>query len=212
MSDETYTFEDISERFVHKAAGYVAWRYRAYGVEVTDLRQEMYAWLYGEGASRVRKWLRSSPQQTTRIYRSLVDAGVSYGEAEKAEKVGYDSDDVMWYSPTLVEGLMPLVLDETFDGDMPVEGAESGRKSKQVPHEAGNGLAMVLDIRRALDKLPDWVETCLRHEERGLGRWDDAVLAVVNFLGGSKPTIGKRKVLTNVAAKALTDDEGNGER
>jgi hypothetical protein len=208
---ETYTYDDVVQRFVPGAARRIAWRYRAYGVELEDVKQEMFVWLYGEGERRVRKWLRNSPQQTTRITRSLEDAGITYGEAEKAARVGYEPDDVMWYSPALVEGLMPLVLDETFDGEMPVEGAESGRKSKQVPHEAGNGLVMVLDIRRALDKLPEWVSDVFRHEERGMGRWEDAVLAVVNYLGGSSPHVGKRKVLANATAKALTDSTEAGQ-
>jgi len=205
VTQEAYTYDDVRDRLIPHVARRIAWRYRAYGVETADLQQEMYVWLYGEGDRRVRKWLRSSPQQTTRLFRSFEDAGIRYGEAEKAARVGYEPDDVMWYSPALVEGLMPLVLDETFDGEMPAEGAESGRKSKQVPHEAGNGLVMVLDIRRALSKLPEWVTDCFRHEERGMGRWEDAVQAVVNWLGGSNPYVGKRKVLANATAKALTD-------
>lgn len=183
-----YTWDDLGG-FVSKAASYVGYRYRNYGVEASDVQQELWLWLYNEdNRKRVIKWLGNEPQQqTTRIYRSLLDAGLSYAEGEKARVAGYKPDDVWWYTPASVEGLLPLVLDRTFTQD-------NGRIGEQI--------TAVIDVRIALDDT-DLFDYFLTHDEEHED-WRVNLQHVVDQLGGERPAIGRRKVLSNAQAQAIT--------
>lgn len=189
MSTE-YQFADIAAAFTNKAASYVAWRYRHYLVDRDDVMQELYVWLYGEGRVKVEKWLANEPQQTTRIYRSLLDVGIGYAEQEKAVKVGYKIDDIYWYSPSQVTGLMPLVLDATF---------------VQENGHVGELITMVIDIRRVLGtgELYDYF---MNHTDTDLA-WDDNVQTVIDRLGGDRVYVGRRKAMSNARSQAITSQE-----
>ena len=185
-----YEFPDIAAAFVAKAANYIAWRYRHYGVECEDAQQEMYLWLYGEGRPKVEKWLANEPQQTTRIYRSLLDKGIQFAEGEKAERVGYKMDDIFWYSPAQVTGLMPLVLDATFT-------QENGH--------VGELITMVIDIRRVIAG-NDLYDYFMQHADTDV-QWNDNVQTVIDLLGGARPYVGRRKAMSNSRAIAITSQE-----
>lgn len=206
MTVECLTFSDIGDSFVPKAANYVSRRYGRYGVTKDDLYQEMFVWLVDEGATRVRRWLANDPQQTMRIWRSLIDAGRSYAEKEKAHRVGYDQSDVFWYSPATIEAALPLVLDTTFDGQVN-QRDETGVKQKKAPNEGGDLIASIVDIRRAIKLCPDWVGLTFLNGEPGVPGWDDAVASVIAVLGGEKPTIGRRRVMSNAASQYATREQ-----
>lgn len=56
--------------------------------------------------------------------------------------------DRVRYSRETVEDLLPLAMDSEWDGQMPKrEGGASNRN--KAPNEGGDGLVMVLDVRRA---------------------------------------------------------------
>jgi hypothetical protein len=181
-----YTWDDLGG-FVTKASAYVAYRYRNV-VELEDVRQEVWLWLYTESnRKRVIKWLSNEPQQTTRIYRSLLDAGLSYAEVEKARIAGYKPDDVWWYTPTSIEGLLPLALDRSFT-------QENGLIGEQI--------TAVIDVRSALDEtsLFDYFGSHdSDHED-----WRVNLQLVLDRLGGERPAVGRRKVLSNAQATAIT--------
>ena len=203
MTTDALTFSDIGDSFVPRAANLVARRYGRYGVTREDAAQEMWVWLLGKGTASVRRWLANDPQQTTRIWRSLVDAGETYARAEKAARVGYDPADEFFYDKKLIEAGLILALDTTFDG-MVNPGNDSGVRNRKVASEGGNLLAIVGDIRRAIKVCPDWVGfTLLQSEPGGLG-WDDAIAALIAVLGGERPTIGRRRVVSNAAAQHMT--------
>lgn len=204
MTDAPLTFTDVSDGLVPKAARYVSGRYRAYGVTADDVLQEMMCWLYGNGATNVRRWLAKSPQQSTRIYRSIVDVGRSYTEREKAARVGYEPDDIFYYTQATVEGLMPLVLDETYDGSSGLADNPTGKKHKKAPGDGDELLAAIMDIRRAIKACRPWVRDVFQNGEPGVIHWDDAVLAVINHLGGEAPCVGRRRVQSNAAAQFET--------
>lgn len=184
-----YTFDDMPG-FIAKAASYVAHRYRFYGVEKDDVSQEIYVWLYGQGRAKIERWLDTdgeTPQQTTRIYRSMLDVGLKYGEKEKAAKAGYRPDDVWWYTPSSVEGLIPLVLDETYT---------------QANGHIGDLITMVVDIRKAIQEAGLWgffADSTEEHDD-----WLINLQQVVDRLGGERPAVGRRRVLTNATAQAIT--------
>ena len=203
MTNDPLTFSDVSDSFIPKAAHYVSRRYSRYGVTKDDIYQEIYVWLLAEGTARVRRWLASDPQQSMRIWRSLIDAGRTYAEREKAHRVGYEQADVFWYSPGIVEAAMPLVLDTTFDGQVNQKD-DTGVKHRKAPNEGGDLIATIVDIRRAIKICPDWVGLTLVGSEPGGAGWDDAVRTVVAVLGSEAPTVGRRRVMSNAAAAHLT--------
>lgn len=185
MSTEL-TFEFVSTAWVAKASNYISYRYRSHGVESDDVSQEIYAWLYGTGLAKVERWLAREPQQRTRIYRSFLDVGMKYAEKEKAVKAGYRVDDVWWYTPSVIEGLMPLVLDPTYT---------------QENQAIGEMITMVVDIRRVLrvDDSEWFTENDSTHVD-----YDERIRTLVDRLGGAKTYVGRRKVITNAAANAMT--------
>lgn len=198
-----YTFEDVAKAFTTKAAGYIARRYRNYSVDFDDALQECSLWLYTH-EKKVRNWLSKSPQQTTRIYMEILQAGLRYAEQEKAAVAGYDVEDVMWYTPTLVEGLLPLALDETYVGASE-DGDDSRKRKPRQPDQGGDGLALVMDIRRAIksEKLTEF----FYHHDSTHPLWEMHIQRLVDRLGGNSPYVGRRKPLANSQAIAITHSQ-----
>lgn len=194
MAKQLYTLTDVEEKILVKAARQVAHRYWRYLVTVEDSLSECRAWLLEpKNSRRVKRWLESSPQQTTRIYFSLFAAAQRAAELMKAEKLGYSVDDVHWYSLATVEELLPLALNPDYDG------SESQDKERDVDinekvarhfsnhAESGDVLAMVMDVRQAALKIGSWQPE-----------------AIVAALGGSRPWVGRRQVMNNATALVKT--------
>lgn len=195
------------------AARYVASFYGNYLVTYEDCRSEISVWLYSEdGKQWVERRLNRTPQQITRIRWKLRAIAKRYAEKMKAEKVGYDPDDVHWYTNTQIVALMPLVLDETFTGtgvpdfddDKP---RTDGPRAKKNPAELGDLQAMVLDIRLAIDGLPEWVSLAVMFQQPGEELYDSAIGAILQYLGGPKDFVGRRRVMTNAEAQARTGEQ-----
>lgn len=184
---KVYLWDDIERSFVRKAARSTFRRYAQYGVALEDITQEINAWLWGDGKSKVEKWLGLEPQRTTRIFRSMLDVAKSYAEHEKSLAIGYEEDDVYWYTPGVVEILLPYATKTDWNGE-PEQSETSGRSGKPL-HERGDFLAMVMDVRRALHA----------------GYSPSDVHGITDFLGGQRPTIGARKAISNAQAQALTE-------
>ena len=202
---KTYTFEDVATSFAGQAARAVFTRYARWGVTLDDCLSEIHLYLYGKGKRNVDRWLANDPQQTTRINREFYAAAQSFAEKAKAEAVGYDVDDVLWYSPSLVEALMPLALDPTFTGEINIQKHPDEYQPKTKPNhkEGGDLLAMVLDVRRAIDALPE-IELDLRTSNPDDSIYQSGLMGVVNYLGGPTPFVGRRRVLSNAEAQAVT--------
>ena len=197
-----YTYSDM-ELFVARAASWTARKYRDYGVEYEDACQEIRLWLASGGEKKVRRWLKSNPQQTTRIFFSMLDISRGYAEREKADKSGYAVEDVQWYSTALLEDLIPLAFDETFTGDESDAEQNSYTKRTRPPQEGNNLLVMVIDVRSGLEKIPTWAKNILRKNPSD----EEALGLLLNELGGSRPYIGRRHVITNAHAQYLTKDQ-----
>lgn len=194
-----YTFED-TEQLARKAAASVANRYRMHGTDYDMALSDIHEWQYTpRHRSKIERWLASSPQQTSRIYWSFVSAAQKHAERRKAEMHGYDVDDIEWYTPQLVASLLPLALDPHYDGmatpdrERQVDLNENAARRTPNHAETGNTLAQVMDIRRAITVVGS----------------DPA--AIVNYLGGPRPYVGRRRVISNATAQAMTGREYDGE-
>ena len=197
-----YTFSDM-EIFVAKAANWTARRYSDYGVEFDDAAQEIRMWMFAGGDKKIRKWLKSQPQQTTRIYLSMLDVARGYAERQKADLSGYKIEDVQWYSVPLLVDLLPMAFDPTFTGEVSESENKSYTKSRKPPQEGNNLLVMVIDVRSALEHSAPWVRSSLRRNPQE----PEALAQLLNELGGSRPYVGQRHVISNAHAQYITREQ-----
>lgn len=210
-----YTFEE-TEQLARKAAGQVARSYGSHGTDYDTALSDIHEWMYTpRHRDKINRWLAHEPQQTSRIFWSFVSAAQRPAEKRKAEMHGYEVDDVEWYTPQLVASLIPLALDQNYDGmatpdrERKVDINENAARRSPNHGEAGNTLAQVIDIRRAIAALPDWVAVGLSSDT---GESDvSSVLAIVQYLGGPRPYVGRRRVVSNATAQAMTGREYDGE-
>lgn len=185
-AQRTYTWDDVERAFIVKAANWTVGKYKHYGVIRDDVVGELYAWLYGKGKARVERWLGNDPQQTTRIYASLVDVAKGYAEAEKAAYLGYEPEDLTWYTPAIVEALLPYAKNPNWTGE--AEQAEVKSRNPKPLHERGDFLSMVMDVRRAMKAVGTYVP------------------AIVEYLGDHRPGyVGSRKAMSNAQARVITE-------
>lgn len=207
-----YTFEE-TEQIARKAAAQVARSYGSHGTDYDMALSDIHEWMYTpRHRSKIDRWLASDPQQTSRIFWSFVAAAQKPAEKRKAEMHGYEVDDVEWYTPAMVAALLPLALDPDYDGqatpdrERKVDINENAARRTPNHGETGNTLAQVLDIRRAIAGLPDWVGVDVSSDPSR-----SSLEAIVQYLGGPRPYVGRRRVVSNATAQAMTGREYDGE-
>lgn len=196
-----YTHDEL-HLFVTKAARLLGDRYTRWGVTREDIQQELWLWLLNND-DKVRRWLAKDPQQTTRIFRSLYDCGRKYAEKEKAASLGYEADDVQWYTASLVESVLPWALDSEWNGM--VSASDDPEQAQLAKFVGEDVLALVADVRKAIDKT--YTAFDLLDGEPGDDGYEVAIQRIVDFLGGSREYVGRRKVISNGRAMNITDWE-----
>ena len=135
-------------------------KYRVY-VEKGDLLQEGWAFVLSradqfneqlEVASEIeRKWIEK--RIAWQIKRSLE----RYARKEKAAKSGYQINDEAYYDTITIAQLLPFVI-KSFVLDTALEQSQvlvndGTPKKPSAPAEGGNLLAMLVDIKRAYERL-----------------------------------------------------------
>lgn len=162
------------------------------------------------------------------LWSTLRRAGVAFCTREKAAITGYDVDDLYYYSTGQIRELLPIVLDrESWIGTGVV--ADLGKITGTGDPALGNNrLAMICDVRSALEACSDhdkrllWTVFGLRVDDTeyamSLGITEDALrMRVVRalqrlqrHLGGPRPQElfqGRRKALSNAQAQAITRNQ-----
>lgn len=164
---EFFTLQDVYDTFVPSIAYQV---YRRYREHVSARRVGVAAWAWADShEAKIEGLLAKSPQRVRQVRQGIEDACRVYCEKQKAKQLGYSLDDVYWYTPGVVSELLPMAMnpawkptDETLEQD--------GKPKRSKPAREGNDLlAMVLDVRRAYEKVGS----------------DPS--AIVDFLGGRRP-------------------------
>lgn len=120
-------------------------------VSLDDLRSEAHLWWYGPGQPYLQEYL-TEDENHVRLRRSVWRWCARYAEQEKAQQSGYNPGDQLDYSPTVVVGILPIALDP--DG-VPGAGLHEGPAPKGNLAEGGTVLAILMDVRRALDHVPE---------------------------------------------------------
>lgn len=172
--------------------------------ELGDIKQALYMW-FAEHPNKLEHWKSLGEKDAKNlIYRSLRNQALDYCQRWKAKSVGYDTSDLYYYEPEMVEALLPTVLMGNFHIAPKLNLGKTGRPS--APAEGGNVQVMLLEIDSAYWKLSkeDRRVIFLRHAESSdfkeianylsLGTEDAArmrhkraVKRLVNKLGGYKP-------------------------
>jgi len=168
------------ERAVQTVTRQKVHKYRAY-VEAQDVSQELWAYVYGAGKTRIEGWRLAG--DWTRVMLALHGAGRQYCEAQKAHREGYNFEDVAWYSPHMLADLIPYALDPLFDGSR--ERDHSEVHHRRDPAEGNTILVMVADVQKALKKtgLDKGAHDFDPSTDSGMSN----LVRLVDALGGSYP-------------------------
>lgn len=159
------------------------------------------------------------------IWSSIRRAAASWCVKEKAQIVGYDVEDLYYYSTAQIRELLPTVLEREAWVQSGVVNDLGKISVGHDPAHGNNRLAMLVDVKASLeagseqDKTLLWTAFGLQMPEQehaeSLGITEDALRMRVNRalrrlqnrLGGPRPQeppSGLRKALSNAAAQHIT--------
>jgi DNA-directed RNA polymerase specialized sigma24 family protein len=172
--------------------------------EVDDVKQELLEWSL-KRQDKIQEWL--SPQLDRKEYkigikrlaRTFNRMADRYCRKEKAKKLGYSVYDEVFYSPALVEQLLPLAFNSEIETKDPNSEFVSGGGGD--PATAGSFLASMYDVRTALGKLSIESYSMVRM------RYEDGVTLadMVPLFNQSDSTISRK---INTAIKQISKELG----
>jgi hypothetical protein len=175
-------------------------------VDEDDLHQEMAIYV-AENRDQLQKWIDTNEEH--RVKLALKSVARIYGTREKARALGFEYEDVAWYSPEGLVSLIPLALDSRWDG-LTGEPEETGMPGAGSPaNEGGTLLAMVLDVRRVIESGTWLVSDFDLESEQGVANLE----WLADRLGGQYPAAPGyrregRKSMDNNEAQHLTKEQG----
>jgi hypothetical protein len=125
-------------------------------VELEDIKQSLYEW-FTEHPNKLDEWEAIGKRDAKNlIYRSLRNQALDYCQRWKAKSGGYDISDLFYYSPVVVEAMLPSVLrqDLTITPQLNL----GGSSTPTAPSEGGNLMVMMIEV--------DWGYWKLSKEDR----------------------------------------------
>jgi RNA polymerase sigma factor (sigma-70 family) len=132
-----------------------------------------------------------------------------YSRKEKAAKLGYSTGDEFFYDTITIAKMLPVAFEFDSYGAVMVDKVDDGTPRKpSVPSEGGNILAVVIDIRSAIDLLQADEQVMLRNrysnnpmtlseiaEEMGISdstvdrKIQGSLRKIIDHLGGPTPWV-----------------------
>jgi DNA-directed RNA polymerase specialized sigma24 family protein len=120
-------------------------------VEREDITQSLYEWFL-EHPNKLDEWEAIGKKDAKNlIYRSLRNQALDYCQTWKAKSIGYETSDLFYYEPVMVEALLPAILRKDFTVMPVLNLGKTGRPP--APSEGGNMMAMMVEIDAAYSKL-----------------------------------------------------------
>ena len=177
-------------------------------VELEDIKQSLYEWFVSH-PRKLTEWEALGEKDAKNLlYRSLRNQALDYCQLWKAKSIGYESSDLFYYEPVMVEALLPAVIRGDV-GDAPkLNLGMPGRPP--APAEGGNLQAMMVEIDTAYKKLSiedrsvlfykygeslDFAgiakEMELGSEDAARMRHNRAIKKLITRIGGFKPHLQK---------------------
>jgi RNA polymerase sigma factor (sigma-70 family) len=177
-------------------------------VEREDIQQSLYEWFL-KHPNKLDEWEAIGYKDAKNlIYRSLRNQALDYCQAWKAKSVGYETSDLFYYEPDMVEALLPAILRDDFTVMPILNLGKTGRPP--APSEGGNMMAMMVEIKAAYVKLNEDDKTVLFYkyaesldyaaiakemeigsEDAARMRHNRAIKKLINRIGGYKPFLDK---------------------
>lgn len=146
-----------------------------YLVEYDDVVSECWGWIAGN-KDRVAEWIDSGGRHgQNKLSLTLYRVGRKYAIKERAAKIGVSVSDYYWYTPAIIEEVLPDIFDYE---DWVLAGHQSDEKvkGKSQPSEGGNRTAMMIDVATAYNTLSEDDQALLR-DRYAAGGVDIDVLA-----------------------------------
>lgn len=177
-------------------------------VEREDIKQSLYEWFL-EHPNKLDEWEAIGKKDAKNlIYRSIRNQALDYCQTWKAKSVGYETSDLFYYEPAMVEALLPSILRKDFTVMPVLNLGKTGRPP--APSEGGNMMAMMVEIDLAYSKLSVEDKTVLFYKyaesldygaiakEMELGsedaarmRHNRAIKKLITRIGGFRPFLDK---------------------
>lgn len=150
----TASIVDTYSGMVQQISSEYAKRYRMVNRE--DISQELWMW-FMKHPNKLREWLEIEDKKESDklIARSLRNCSEDFCQHEKAAIVGYEVDDVFYYTKEFVKTLLPAVLSEDVVRVQKALENNNGSKSQKNMAESGDWIAYAADIRKAYNSLDD---------------------------------------------------------
>jgi RNA polymerase sigma factor (sigma-70 family) len=207
-------------------------------VSLEDMQQEALLWALSN-PRKVKEYLEDEDhkQGSRMLYAGVRNRLRWVAVREKAARVGYSPADLAWYSVEQIEKeLLPCVFDPEKWANPPQEGENLGVRSTADPAHGNGWMAMLADVADAYAKLGQreqrilWLKYREDYKQRDIAaafeiaessvseQLDRSVRKIHQLLGGDRPEyeedeirIGRRSVISNAAAQAITSGEYAGE-
>jgi RNA polymerase sigma factor (sigma-70 family) len=134
-------------RQVHK-------KYQPY-FDVSDLRQELMVWCI-KREDKVKMWLDPTKDKEERergvryLGKTLSRHADRYCRRRKAQSLGYELRDEVYYTPAILSEVLPYVWGEIAEAKDTSKPKVSGGGN---PAEGGNYIVSVIDIKKGLEKI-----------------------------------------------------------
>jgi len=177
-------------------------------VELDDIKQSLYQWFL-EHPRKLNEWEAIGNKDAKNlIYRSLRNQALDYCQRWKAKSIGYEVTDLFYYTPEMIEIMLPSVLRDELN-ILPVLNL-GGAGRPPAPSEGGNVMAMMVEIDNAYNKLSAEDKTVLFYKyaesldysaialEMELGsedaarmRHNRAIKKLITRIGGFRPFLDK---------------------
>lgn len=203
-------------------------RQHHYLVPVEDLIQDGVEWVL-RNERKISEWMDDddSPNQTAvrRLLKSSLRVHLhSVVMKERYERTGCKPGDFYFYTPQVVEELLPEVLDghsTTSSMEMDVYVSRSRKPNEGFEREAMRADIQAAFLRLSADdkrllwdrfaaggldvgviaELSDTTQRQIRY------RLSRAINRIIRYLGGEQPKRNRRKVISNAAAVSTTRDQ-----
>lgn|ERR1019366_3386312 len=121
--------------------------------DVPDIRQALYEWFL-EHPNKLANWESLSVKETKNlIYRSLRNQAFDYCQEWKSKTLGYEKDDNFYYTPEMVESLLPQILRDEDIERLPIVNLGKTGGGRGAPAESGNINTMIADVKKCYERL-----------------------------------------------------------
>lgn len=137
---------------VDRAANVVASNFPAHH-DVSDIKQEIWVWVM-QNKNTVTRVLTDADTGIAALDSLLVKAGNTYLKKEDAATYGYQQEDRFFYSVELIKSILEVIF-RYEDWQSFAMSQDTQPKAKSEPATGGNNLASYVDVKAAVEKLPE---------------------------------------------------------